>query len=46
MNTPDIDNLMNLANYLRIAFQRREKILNTCAIEMKHLPSVVSASEI
>ena len=46
MNTHDIDNIRNLANYLRTAFQRREKNLNTCAIEMEYLPSVVSASEI
>ena len=46
MNTHEIDNLRNLASYLRIAFQRREKILNTCAVEMEHLPSVASASEV
>ena len=46
MNTHEIDNLRNLARYLRIAFQRREKILNTCAVEMEHLSSVVSASEV
>ena len=46
MNTHEIDNLRNLASYLRIAFQRREKILNTCAVEMEHLPSVISGSEV
>ena len=46
MNTHEIDNLRNLASYLRIAFQRREKILNTCAVEREHLPSAVSASVI
>ena len=43
MNTHEIDNLRNLASYLRIAFQRKDKIVNTCAVEMEHLPSVVSA---
>ena len=36
-----MDNLRNLANYLRRAFQRREKILSTGAIEKEYLPSLV-----
>ena len=46
MNTQNIENLRNLANYLRIAFQRRKNILNTSAIEIEHLPPVDSASEL
>ena len=46
MNTQNIDDLMNLASYLRTAFQRREKVINTSAIAIEYLPSVSNVSEL
>ena len=46
MNTQNIDDVRNLANYLRTAFQRRENIPNTSAIAIEHLSSVSSTSEL
>ena len=46
MNTQNIDDLRNLASYLRTAFQRREKVINTSAIAIEYLPSVSNVSEL
>ena len=38
MTTQNIDDMRNLTNYLRTAFQRGENILSVNAIAIEHLP--------